>query len=466
MWSKIKHRLTKLPVSIKLTIIYAVILFCILLLTSLLTMGGVKFFLATQAQKDLDSSRENVIRYLAAGNLINQQLLEQDLLATGVLLRIFDEQNRLLLDNAPYLKNFEHGPPRHREMFSDKKREFRNFHTGDDLYGQQLVWSGDRQYTLQFIRPLSAEFHFLRILAASLAGTSLLGLVIAIAAGLYISRRILRPVRDMTEAAKLIEIDNLEKRLKVSEAGDELSKLATTFNHMLNRIQAGFEQQRRFVSDASHELRTPITVISGYADMLDRWGKQDEAILTEGISAIKSEVINMHALLEKLLFLARADQGKQVVNKMPLAIEQLIDEVVRETRLIAPEHQVELAGNAPTIIQADGALIKQMLRIFLENSVKYTPVGGTIRITSEHQGTQLAITVQDDGIGIPVEEQTRIFDRFYCVDKSRTKATGGTGLGLSIASWIAEQHNSSIRVESNVGQGTAITVLLPLEQGK
>ncbi len=235
---------------------------------------------------------------------------------------------------------------------------------------------------------------------------------------------------------------------------------------MLNRIQAGFEQQRRFVSDASHELRTPITVISGYADMLDRWGKQDEAILTEGISAIQSEASNMHVLLEKLLFLARADQGKQVVNKTPLAIERLIDEVVRETRIIAPEHQVELAGNAPAIIQADGALIKQMLRIFLENSVKYTPVGGTIRITSEHQGTQLAITVQDDGIGIPVEEQTRIFDRFYRVDKSRTKATGGTGLGLSIASWIAEQHNSSIRVESKVGQGTAITVLLPLEQGK
>jgi signal transduction histidine kinase len=429
-------------------------------------MGGVKLFLVTQAQKDLDSSRENVIRYLAAGNLIDQQLLEQDLLATGVLLRIFDEQNRLLLDNAPYLRNFEHRPPRHRELLSDKKKGFHNFPADDDLYGQQLVWSGGRQYTLQFIRPLSAEFHFLRILAASLAGTSLLGLVIAIAAGLYISRRILRPVRDMTEAAKLIEIDNLEKRLRVSEAGDELSKLATTFNHMLNRIQAGFEQQRRFVSDASHELRTPITVISGYADMLDRWGKQDEAILTEGISAIQSEASNMHVLLEKLLFLARADQGKQVVNKTPLAIERLIDEVVRETRIIAPEHQVELAGNAPAIIQADGALIKQMLRIFLENSVKYTPVGGTIRITSEHQGTQLAITVQDDGIGIPVEEQTRIFDRFYRVDKSRTKATGGTGLGLSIASWIAEQHNSSIRVESKVGQGTAITVLLPLEQGK
>ncbi|MBP2664048.1 MAG: arlS 1 [Firmicutes bacterium] len=463
MWSKSKHLVTKLPVSVKLTFIYAVILFCILLLTSLLTIGGVKFFLDTQVQKDLDASQYNVIQYLATGNPVDQQLLTQDLLSAGVLLRVFDENGRLLLDSAPYLRNSKHEQSSHQNKPPDKKRDFHKFHTEDDVYGEKLVWTGDHSYTFQFIRPLSAEYHFLRILAASLTGTSLLGLAIAIAAGLYISRKILRPVRDMTEAAKQIEVDNLEKRLIVSQAGDELSELATTFNHMLNRIQTAFEQQRRFVSDASHELRTPITVIRGYADMLDRWGKQDEATLTEGISAIKSETVSMQTLLEKLLFLARTDQGKQLLNKKPLAMEQLIDEVVRETRLIAPEHQVELATNEPVTIEADGALIKQMLRIFLENSVKYTPAGGTICVASEHQGAQLAITVQDNGIGIPSEEQTKIFDRFYRIDKSRTKTTGGTGLGLSIASWIAEQHNSSIRVVSTVGQGTLITVLLPLE---
>ncbi len=462
MWSKIKHRITQRPISVKLTVIYTAILFCILLLTSMLTLGGLRFFLGTQAQKDLDISRANVIRYLTAGNPIDQQLLEQDLLSPGVLLQVFDEHGRLLLDSAPYLRTPEYKSSPHRNIHPDRKKDFHKFHTEDAFYGHQLVWPGNHPYTLQFIRPLSTELHFLRTLAVSLVGTSLLGLAIAIAAGLYISRKVLRPIRDMTEAAKQIEVNNLQRRLAVSETGDELSELATTFNHMLNRIQAGFEQQRRFVGDASHELRTPITVISGYADMLDRWGKEDEATLSEGILAIKSEAANMHILLEKLLFLARADQGKQVITKAPLIVEQLIEEVVRETKLVAPKHQVELTANDPAIIQADGALIKQMLRIFVENSVKYTPTGGTIRIASEHQSNQLAITVQDTGIGIPTGEQSKIFDRFYRVDKSRTKATGGTGLGLSIARWIAEQHNSSIQVTSAANQGTTITVLLPL----
>jgi signal transduction histidine kinase len=235
---------------------------------------------------------------------------------------------------------------------------------------------------------------------------------------------------------------------------------------MLDRLQTGFEQQQQFVADASHELRTPITVISGYANMLDRWGKQDEFALQEGISAIKSEAVNMYELIEKLLFLARTDQSNQVINKANLAMQSLIEEIVQETQLIAPNHQILLTRNDSAIIYADCASIKQMLRIFIENSIKYTPIGGTIRIASHQVSTYLNITIQDTGIGIPKEEQSKVFDRFYRVDASRSKLTGGAGLGLSIAQCIAQQHDIEIHLTSTLGEGTTIRLHFPLPSKK
>ena len=235
---------------------------------------------------------------------------------------------------------------------------------------------------------------------------------------------------------------------------------------MLTRIQKGFEQQRRFVADASHELRTPITVISGYANMLDRWGKQDPAVLEEGIDSIKSEVANMHGLIEKLLFLAKADLNKQIMNKTKVNMEHLIEEVLQETRLIAPNHHILLRQNDPSLIYADFSSLKQMLRIFIENSIKYTPTGGTIHIASRQTSSHLEITIQDTGIGIPEEDQSKIFERFYRVDKSRSKSTGGTGLGLSIAHWIAKQHNMTIHLTSTQGEGTTIMLRTALFSSK
>jgi signal transduction histidine kinase len=231
---------------------------------------------------------------------------------------------------------------------------------------------------------------------------------------------------------------------------------------MLDRIQKGFELQKRFISDASHELRTPVTVIAGYADMLDRWGKDEPDALTEGVEAIKSEAANMHSLIEKLLFLARTDKGKQIICRIPFQLEELIEEVYRETCLIAPQHQVIMDRNDTVIVLADKLLLKQMLCIFIENSIKFTPSDGLIRINSEQDGSFVEISIKDTGIGIANEDLLKIFDRFYRVDKSRTKTTGGNGLGLSIAKWIAEQHQCEISVSSTVEEGTTVRVKVPI----
>ena len=472
MWSRIKH--FAIPISIKLTILHVVILSFILLLTSLLTVTGLYYVFYIQASDDITVSENSIMNYLSSGNLIDQSLLKNNLLVPGITLKIFGDQNRLFIDSEPYpvgneaLLITEGDSISIPHFISRKRKALQIIHWNHKYFyhDSQIVWQNGRRYQFHFIKPLSEQSHFLKNLIKSLMVTNFIGLIIAIISGIFISRKILRPIRDITNTAKEIEINDLGKRIHLKHTHDELHELAKTFNHMLNRLQIGFEQQRQFVSDASHELRTPITVISGYADMLDRWGKQDPAALDEGIAAIKSEAANMDGLIEKLLFLARADQNRQIINRAPVKTELLIDEIIQETRLIAPNHHIILYRNDPAVIYADYASIKEMLRIFIENSIKYTPSGGTISLDSQKMKGQLTIKVQDTGIGIPQEEQTKIFDRFYRVDRSRSKVTGGTGLGLSIARWIAEQHNSLLQLASTPGKGTIITITIPLMADK
>lgn len=465
MWSKIRH--LAIPISIKLAILYATILSCILFLISALTVAGLFYILYTQADDDINLSAASITRRLTEGEPLDR-LPAANSLVPGVILRIFDEQNRLLIDSAPYLPGNRSLAKENEDAIYQKlahlKINLRAAHIDRNyfLYKKQSVWLDGRLYQFYIIKNLTEQAHFIKTLVKSLFVTNAFGLLIAVVSGIYISRRILRPIRDITDTAKEIEVTDLGKRIRETGGNDELHELARTFNHMLNRIQTGFEQQRRFVADASHELRTPITVISGYADMLDRWGKQDPATLEEGIGAIKSEAANMHDLTEKLLFLAKADHGRQAIDKTAVAMEPLIAEIVQETRLIAPDHHIELVNNDPATVHADAASLKEMLRIFIENSIQYTPAGGKISIESRENNGQLVITVQDSGIGIPEEDQAKIFDRFYRVDKSRTKATGGTGLGLSIARWIAEQFGSTINLTSKPGEGTTVTIAIPL----
>ena len=199
--------------------------------------------------------------------------------------------------------------------------------------------------------------------------------------------------------------------------------------------------------------------------MLSRWGREDEAALDEGIAAIRSEAADMQELIEKLLFLARADQKRQVLHKERLKLEELVSDVAKKAQLVNKRHEVMLQQNDAAEIYADQVTIKQMLRIFLENSMKYTPEGGHIWISSVRYPDFVQLEIADDGIGIAPEDQSKVFERFYRVDTSRTKTgsnAGGTGLGLSIAHWIAERHDVRISMESALGQGTKIILKLPI----
>lgn len=275
------------------------------------------------------------------------------------------------------------------------------------------------------------------------------------------SKNMFKPIHEITSSAKNITGKNLEKRINVSNSFDELKELGETFNEMLDRIEKSYEKQKQFVNDASHELRTPLAVIQGYINMLDRWGKDDKEILEESIEAIKNESEQMNHLITSLLFLARMDKGTQQLNYEEFHIDELINDIVKETRLIDSEHKVINNNESSLIINADKSLLKQSIRILVENSIKYTEKDGEIILNSYSEDNYIYLTIKDNGIGISKEDLPYIFNRFYRADSSRTKNTGGTGLGLSIAKWIITSHNGEIKVRSALGLGTKFIIKLP-----
>lgn len=325
---------------------------------------------------------------------------------------------------------------------------------------ENINWNG-REIYLQLHTKMTKEISSVFILFWGLLGINLLVLIGAIISGSKSSRKILKPIHNMNGVVENITINKLATRLDVSGIQDELKDLARTFNTTMDRIQLAYEQQNQFVSDASHELRTPIAVIQGYANMLDRWGKDDEAVLLESIGAIKTEAENMKELVEKLLFLARGDKNTQRVELESINLRELIDKVIKETVLIDNIHDISCEQNEDITITGDINLLKEAIRIFVDNSIKYTPEGGTIRINSIRAKGNALITVEDTGIGISKEDLPHIFDRFYRADKSRTKNTGGTGLGLAIAKWIVDKHKGKINVESEINKGTKISITIP-----
>lgn len=278
------------------------------------------------------------------------------------------------------------------------------------------------------------------------------------------SKKSLKPVDTMIEDVKEISINDLDKRLDVSGIKNEYKDLAKTFNTMLDEIQYSVEKQNQFVSDASHELRTPISVVQGYANLLDRWGKDDREVLEESIIAIKDEAESMNKLIESLLFLARGDRNKQIIEKEYFNLKDLIKELVKESIMIDDKHNISNTNNEDVAIYGDRNLIKEAMRIFIDNSMKYTQEEGTIKINTFPCKKGVYIVIEDNGIGISREDLPNIFNRFYRSDKSRNKQSGGTGLGLSIAKFIIDSHNGEIKVYSKLNEGTITSILIPIKE--
>lgn len=290
-----------------------------------------------------------------------------------------------------------------------------------------------------------------------LALCDLVGILCSILIARYISRRMLQPVDAIREAAERISIEDLSQRIDVTGPEDEMKELSVTFNSMIDRLEQSFHRQNQFISDASHELRTPISVIQGYANLINRWGKSDPDILQESIDSILSETEHMSSLIRKLLFLAKGEQNKVLVQKQVMALDEIVYDLEKEMEVLETKHTVHIEKKETVRIYADPDLIKQLLWIYLENAMKYTKEDGNITLKVWKEKGFAYVSVTDDGAGIDKKDLDKIFDRFYRVDQSRNKEISGTGLGLSIAKWIVDSLGGEVSVTSDVGQGTTFT---------
>ena len=270
-----------------------------------------------------------------------------------------------------------------------------------------------------------------------------------------------RPLEDITTVARQItRADDLSRRVPHSSRTDEIGDLARAFNQTLERLERLFRSQQRFLADVSHELRTPLTSVRGNLDLMRRFGAYDE----ESMEVIQEEMERMSRLLGDLLLLARADTGGLPLRREPVELDSVLFEVYRQVSRIEKPVGVELTAIDQATILGDEDRLKQLLLNLVDNGIKYTQPGGMVRLTLSKDKGWAQLVVSDTGIGIPAEDLPHIFDRFYRVDKARSRAQGGSGLGLAIAKWIVQAHGGAIKVDSTVGVGTTFSITLPLYQ--
>jgi heavy metal sensor kinase len=329
--------------------------------------------------------------------------------------------------------------------------------------------AGGRAGTLVILQSLHAQQEMLEEVTATFAWVIPMTLLLASAGGYFLARKSLGPVVAMSSQAGRIGAANLHERLAVQNERDELGHLATSFNNLLDRLSQSFERQQRFMADASHELRTPVAIMRGEAEVaLSRKGRSAEEY-RESLDALHHEAERLTQIVEDLFTLTRADAGQYPIQSREFYLDELIAECVHSARTLALAKKISLHFEEPaeSPIHADESLIRRMILNVLDNAIKYTREGGRVTVTCRRAADEYALSVMDTGPGIPDEMQPRIFERFFRADKARSHSgsnDGGAGLGLSISRWIAEAHHGRLELTRSDPSGSTFTAYLPAAQ--
>lgn len=331
------------------------------------------------------------------------------------------------------------------------------------VYVQPLALAGKIIGFVQVGRSSGEAYVVLERLRLGLLGFGGLSLLLAGGIAWGVAGGALGPIASITRTARAIALSKgFSRRLEDTGSRDELGQLGLTFNEMLASLEEAYATQQRFIADASHELRTPLTAVRANLDLLRR--QRDAISLDERMALVEaaaSETERMARLVSDLLSLARADAG-QMLQMRKVELDRLLLEACREARLLAKGVRVTIGEIDEVSLLADCDRLKQLILVLADNAIRYTPVGGEVKLSLSKDTTTAVLQVADNGIGISAEDLPHIFDRFYRADKARARDAAGTGLGLSIARWIIEQHGGDIGVESTLGKGSVFTVRLPL----
>jgi two-component system OmpR family sensor kinase len=321
-------------------------------------------------------------------------------------------------------------------------------------------------YTLVILRSLHPQEEMLDGVAETFAWVIPIAVLLASVGGYFLARKSLAPVVAMSNQAGRIGAANLHERLRVKNEKDELGRLASSFNQLLERVDQSFERQRRFMSDASHELRTPAAILRGESEVALSRTERPAAEYRESLSVLHAEAQRLTHIVEDLFTLTRADAGQYPLEPHDFYLDELVGECTHATRTLALPKHISLMSEIPEElpIRADEGLLRRMILNLLDNAIKYTLAGGRILVACRRIDSEYELSVTDTGQGIPVELQQRIFERFFRVDRARTHAEtdgAGAGLGLSIARWIAEAHQGRLVLTRSDSSGSTFTAFLP-----
>ncbi|MDM8100125.1 sensor histidine kinase [Oceanobacillus oncorhynchi] len=342
---------------------------------------------------------------------------------------------------------------------SETSRIVQDDNTGSNfaVIEKPIIWESGEIVTVQVANELVYLDETMGTLTYVLLFSSAVILIPTVIASIVLSRFLLTPIQKLKDTMRRNILNKNWQKIDVDERSkDELYEMETTFNEMIDSLKENFEKQEAFVSNASHELKTPIQIIKSYAQLIERQGKKRPELLDESVGAIDSEADRMQKLVEQLLLLAKHknEEQKQAVN-----IQTIVKQVIQTFQKAYPERSIQLeaeAGNYESFGNIDQ--LKQIPYILIENALKYSEEAVLVTMHTDTEKT--VIQFKDDGEGIALEEQEKVFDRFYRVDRARNRETGGTGLGLAIAKEIIERHDGEITVESEIGQGSTFTWIL------
>ena len=322
--------------------------------------------------------------------------------------------------------------------------------------------AGDKAYLVAAAEPLHSLVEQLESIRRIFYLGFPAALLVAGIGGFILAKKSLAPVVAMSNQAERISARNLHERLSIGNNRDELGHLARVFNDLLSRLDGSFESMREFIADASHELRTPLSIIRGEADVALSQDR-DATEYRDALAIIQDEAKRLSRIVDDMMALARADAGQRPLQIEEFYLNDLVEECCKAATVLTVREGVTLTVEpaADIAFRGDEDLLRRMFMNLLDNAIKYTPAGGSVSVELACEPSSVKIIVSDTGIGIPADQVPHIFERFYRVDKARSRADGGSGLGLAIAKWVAEAHRGSIDLISRSGHGSKFTVSLP-----
>ena len=464
--------LARAPIRLRLTLWYVFLLAVVLGAFA----AGVYLFLRHTLYQNLDESIEsrsatllNVVQFEGDRPTLSDQVLLSDLKEREEFVRVFDSEGNLSFDGT---SDFGEVAVDSRALAAGLAGEstIKSVKAGaeDDplrVLSSPMKLDGTVVGVLEVGRSEGDVSDTLSTLLLIMGIAYPVTLAIASFGGVFLAGRALTPVGNITRAARQISAEDLSKRLDMQLPDDEVGELARTFDEMIARLEDAFRRQRRFAADASHELRTPLTVIKGQIEVSLQKDREPETY-RHVLQAVNEEVDRLIRLATSLLTLTRADAGQIPLTWEKVNLGDILIGVADQVRSSADDKGVRLRLEVtpPVTVQADEDLLIQLVLNLLDNSIKYTPQGGEVEVTLTANGHDVELRVKDTGLGIPHEHLPYLFDRFYRVDKARSRSDGGVGLGLAISHWIVQAHGGSISVDSTPKVGSTFTVILPTQR--